>query len=78
MDINQILNFALWGNTFENYLWFSGIILLSIVFKRLISKKLGQVVFKIFKRNKGDSFLNLDQFFDLMIKNKINPLKTIV
>jgi len=68
MPFQDYLDSTFWGNSVENYLWAAGIILVALVFKRLISKKLGQVVFKIFKRNKGDGFLNLDQFFDLMIK----------
>jgi len=68
MPFQDYLDSTFWGNSVENYLWAVGIILVALVFKRLISKKLGQVVFKIFKRDKGDGFLNLDQFFDLMIK----------
>ena len=68
MPFQDYLDSSFWGNTVENYLWATGIILVALVFKRLISKKLGQVVFKIFKRDKGDGFLNLDQFFELMIK----------
>ena len=67
MDINQILNFALWGNTFENYLWFSGIILLSIVFKRLISKKLSSLIYGVFKRYNSGA-LEIEKLFDLLVK----------
>ena len=68
MPFKDYLQSSLLGNPVENYLWAAGIILLALVFKRLISKKLGQVVFKVFKRKEGNGLLNVDQFFDLMIK----------
>ncbi|PCH96458.1 MAG: mechanosensitive ion channel protein MscS [Bacteroidetes bacterium] len=67
MDLQEILDSSFWGNTVENYLWFSGIILLAIIFKRLISKKLGVLLFKLFKRGKSDG-VGVDHFFELMIK----------
>ena len=59
---------TLWGNSVENYLWFVGVILLALVFKRLISKQLGKVIFKVFRRGEEDDKLSLDSFFALMIK----------
>jgi len=67
-EVQEFLDQIFWGNSIENYLWFVGIILVALVFKRLISKKLGQVIFKIFKRKEGDNALSVDQFFELMIK----------
>jgi len=67
-QFRDFLDSTFWGNSIENYLWFSAIILVALVFKRLISKQLGQVVFKIFKRGKEDDSLSLDSFFELMIK----------
>ena len=67
MDFQEILDSSFWGNTIENYLWFSGIILLAVVFKRLISKKLGNLIFKLFKKDKSEG-VGADHFFELMIK----------
>ena len=67
MDFQEILDSSFWGNTIENYLWFSGIILLAVVFKRFISKKLGNLIFKLFKKDKSDG-VGADHFFELMIK----------
>ena len=67
-DIQEYLSTTFWGNSVENYLWFFGIILVALVFKRLLSKQLGKVIFKVFRRDKEDSVLNVDQLFSLMIK----------
>ena len=68
MNFQEILDSSFWGNTIENYLWFSGIILLAVVFKRLISKKLGNLIFKLFKKDKEGDSVGADHFFELMIK----------
>lgn len=67
-DIQQYLDTTFWGNSVENLLWFFGIILVAVVFKRLLSKQLGKIIFKVFKRDKEDTVLNVDQLFALMIK----------
>ncbi|PCH66407.1 MAG: hypothetical protein COC01_08085, partial [Bacteroidetes bacterium] len=65
--MDEYLDQVIWGNSVENYLWFTGIIVLSILFKRIISKKLSRVIFGVFKR-----FLSeveaIDKFFELLIK----------
>lgn len=73
MDLNSMLTFSLWGNTLENYLWFSGVILLSILFKRILSKKLSGLIFKVFKQRKPE-LVEVDKFFDLLIK----PLEYLI
>ena len=65
--MKEILDATFWGNTFENYLWFAGILLLSILFKRIISKKLSNLIYKLFKRFKTGAE-EVDKFFNLLIK----------
>lgn len=67
MDFQETLSFIFWGNTIENYLWFTGIVLLAILFKRLLSKRLGKLLFGLFKRIKP-GLLEFDDLFNLMIK----------
>ncbi|HIA35178.1 MAG TPA: mechanosensitive ion channel family protein [Flavobacteriales bacterium] len=67
MDFQETLSFIFWGNTIENYLWFTGIVLLAILFKRLLSKRLGKLLFGLFKRVKP-GLLEFDDLFNLMIK----------
>lgn len=54
------------GNSIGDYLWFFGIILLGFLFKKLISKYLSFLLFKIIK-TKHES-LGLDKFDQLLIK----------
>ena len=54
------------GNSIVDYLWFFGIILLGFLFKKLISKYLSFLLFKIIKtKHEG---LGLDKFDQLLIK----------
>ena len=54
------------GNSIGDYLWFFGIILLGFLFKKLISKYLSFLLFKIIKtKHEG---LGLDKFDQLLIK----------
>ena len=54
------------GNTMEDYTWFIGAILLGLIFKRLISKYLSHLLFKIIKTKHSD--LGVDKFDQLLTK----------
>jgi MscS family membrane protein len=51
------------GNTLENYLWFAGIIIVGIVFKRLLSRIISYILFRFFRRKSYEvgveSFIHL-------------------
>jgi len=67
MNFQDTLSFTFWGNTIENYLWFSVIMLLALLFKRLLSKRIGKIIFGLFKRIKP-GLLEFNDLFELMIK----------
>ena len=48
------LSITILGNTIQNYVWFIGIILLGLIFKKLISKYLSRFLFKIISNEKSD------------------------
>jgi len=52
------------GNTLDSYLWFAGILLIGLLFKRLISKLLSQCLFSLFKRYFKS--VGAKQFIDLL------------
>ncbi len=47
---NLIFEHVFWGNTVRAYCMFGGIILLGLVFKRIVSRFLSQLLFKLFKK----------------------------
>lgn len=51
------------GNTLENYLWFAGILLSGLIFKRLLSRLLSAGLFRFFRKNSfevgADAFISL-------------------
>jgi len=73
MDFTEILDSSLWGNTFENYLWFGGIILLALLFKKLISKLFGNLLIKLFKKQKAENS-DVEIFFQHVTK----PLELVI
>jgi len=60
------------GNSVENYLWFLGVITLVLVCNRFISKGLGFLLYKIFRRFSAKDLSQ--QFIKLLLK----PIKTLV
>ena len=50
MDLKQILILEFLGNTMGDYAWFIGAILVGLTFKKLISKYLSHLLFKIVKK----------------------------
>src|SRR6187402_2661882 len=54
------------GNTVENYIWVSSIILIGLIFKQVISKLFSWILFRIFKRYSGA--ITIEQFHNLLKK----------
>ncbi len=65
MGLN-FLQLKFWGNTLETYLWFIGIVIAGLIFKKLISTFLSWCVYRIFKRYTLG--VSLKEFQDLLIK----------
>lgn len=65
--MEDFLNYIIWGNTVQSYLWFLGIILLAFIFKRIISKKLSNAFYDGFKKYFPE-IEAIDSFFSLLIK----------
>lgn len=66
MNLNSwdILDKYFFGNTVENYLWFTGILLAGLLFRSLVSKLCSYVLFKIIKRFSGNA--SAREFYDLL------------
>ena len=62
----NFLQQELLGNTLQDYTWFIGAILLGLIFKKLISKYLSRLLFKIIS-NKG-SQIGIEKFDSLLTK----------
>jgi MscS family membrane protein len=54
------------GNSMQDYAWFIGAILLGLIFKKLISKYLSHLLFKIVKNKNSD--VGADKFNELLTK----------
>lgn len=55
-----------WGNTLRAYCMFGGIILLGLVFKRIVSRFLSQLLFKLFKKFADE--VRIETFVALLLK----------
>jgi MscS family membrane protein len=66
MKTNPFLQTEFLGNTLESFIWFFGSIFLGFIFKKLISRYLSSLLFKIFIKKEQE--VNRDQFDDLLIK----------
>jgi len=65
MDTNFLLT-EFFGNTLQDYLWFLGAIIIGLLFKKLISKYLSNLLFKIV--NKKDTKVGVEKFNELLTK----------
>ncbi|MEE1947284.1 mechanosensitive ion channel family protein [Pedobacter sp. KR3-3] len=61
-----------WGNTIQAYCLFGGILLLGLLFKRIVSKFLSQLLFRLFRKFADD--VKIDTFIDLLLK----PIETFI
>ena len=55
-----------WGNTIKQYVLFGVIILLGLIFKRIISRLLSRLTFKLFKKFADE--VNSETFIALLLK----------
>ena len=65
MDTQFLLKEIL-GNTLQDYSWFFGAILLGIIFKKLISKYLSRLLFKIIGKKGAE--VGVEKFDELLTK----------
>lgn len=65
-NLHEFFTFSFLGNTMDKYCWFIGIILFGIIFKRLLSKLLGHVLYRLFKKKAGQ--IGINKFFELTRK----------
>ncbi|MFA6276786.1 MAG: mechanosensitive ion channel family protein [Pedobacter sp.] len=63
---NQFFEQVFWGNTIQAYCMFTGIILLGLLFKRIVSRFLSQLLFKLFKKFADE--VKMDTFIALLLK----------
>src|SRR4051794_14200521 len=55
-----------WGNTLQAYYMFAGIILLGLIFKRIVSRFLSRLLFKLFKKFADE--VRIETFVALLLK----------
>lgn len=65
MDIN-FFEQIFWGNSLKTYAIIAGIIIIGLLFKRIVSRILGQLIFKLFKKFADQ--VNSDTFIALLLK----------
>ena len=65
MNFQDLLQHQFLSNPVENYVWFLGFILFGLIFKRVISKYLSHILYRIINR---DPSINLNTFDELLIK----------
>ena len=66
MDLKQILTIEFLGNSVEAYTWFFGAIFLGLIFRKLISKYLSGLLFKIVKNKTSN--IGINKFDELLTK----------
>lgn len=54
MNIQEILNQEFLGNTIRNYAWFTGIMLFGYLFKKILSRLLSELMFRLVKKYSGE------------------------
>ena len=65
MDFQEILHQQFLSNSLENYCWFLGFILFGLLFKRIISKYLSHIMYRVLN---GDKSIDIKTFDELLIK----------
>ncbi|WP_316770066.1 mechanosensitive ion channel family protein [Pedobacter frigiditerrae] len=63
---NQFFEQVIWGNTVKAYCLFGGIILLGLILKRFVSRRLSQLLFRLFKKFAEE--VKIDTFIALLLK----------
>jgi MscS family membrane protein len=62
----EFFNQIFWGNTLQAYCMFAGIILLGLLFKRIVSRFLSRLLFKVFKKFADE--VRIETFVALLLK----------
>lgn len=65
MEIN-FFDQVFWGNTLKQYAFFAGIIIIGLLFKKIISRLLSRLTFKLFKKFADE--VNSEIFISLLLK----------
>lgn len=65
MNTQDILHYEILSNSVENYSWFLGFVLFGLLFKKIISKYLSNILYKIVNK---DPSISSDKFDSLLIK----------
>tara|TARA_B100001248_G_scaffold256884_1_gene238548 strand:- start:237 stop:1328 length:1092 start_codon:yes stop_codon:yes gene_type:complete len=65
MDFQEILHQQFLSNSLENYCWFLGFVLFGLLFKRVISKYLSYIIYRLLNRDKS---IDTKTFNELLIK----------
>ena len=65
MDFQEILHQQFLSNSLENYCWFLGFVLFGLLFKRIISKYLSHIMYRVLNRDKS---IDIKTFDELLIK----------
>ena len=66
MDL-EILSTNFFGNTLKDYIYFFSILLIGLIFKKLLSKYLSNILYKILG-NKNNNNVGIDKFDELLTK----------
>ena len=66
MDLNNFFQNSFLGNTILDYSWFFGAIILGLIFKKLISKYLSHLIFKLISKKRDPS--QKIKFNELLVK----------
>ena len=66
MDL-EILSTNFFGNTLKDYLYFFSILLIGFIFKKLLSRYLSNILYKVLG-NKKDNNVGIDKFDELLTK----------
>ena len=65
MDFQEILQQQFLSNSLENYCWFLGFVLFGLLFKRIISKYLSHIMYRLLNKDKS---IDIKTFDELLIK----------
>ena len=66
MDL-EILSTNFFGNTLKDYIYFFSILLIGLIFKKLLSRYLSNILYKVLG-NKNDNNVGIDKFDELLTK----------
>lgn len=65
-NFREFLSLSYFGNTVEKYCWFFGILIFGIIFKRLLSKLIGHIIYRLFRKHAH--IVGVKKFFEVTRK----------